>query len=190
MIQNISSWAGSIVVAVIIAGILEMLIIDGNNKKYIKAVIGLYIVFTIISPVVKNFADNNFRIEAEKILQGDSYDVSSDKLNLDGDINKIYNSSLEADIKSRLIEKGYNAVSVDVQVDSENQKINKLVLVVEKDKSKVSDVNIEPVKTIGIQPIDKRQEEEKGTNTEEMEKLKEYISDIYGIGKEQIVITE
>lgn len=35
----ISSWAEQIVVAVIIATIIEMILPNGNNKKYIKAVI-------------------------------------------------------------------------------------------------------------------------------------------------------
>lgn len=52
MISNISSWAEQIIIAVIIATILEMVLPNGNSKKYIKTVIGIYILYTIISPVI------------------------------------------------------------------------------------------------------------------------------------------
>lgn len=52
MISNISSWAEQIIIAVIIATILEMVLPNGNSKKYIKTVIGVYILYTIISPVI------------------------------------------------------------------------------------------------------------------------------------------
>ncbi len=52
MISNISSWAEQIIIAVIISTIIEMIIPKGNSKKYIKTVIGIYILYTIISPVI------------------------------------------------------------------------------------------------------------------------------------------
>ena len=64
MISNISKWAGSIVIAVIIVTILEMLLPDGKNKKYIKTVMGVYILFTVISPIVKGVSRNNIDIES------------------------------------------------------------------------------------------------------------------------------
>ena len=44
----ISHWAETIIVAVIIGTIIEMILPSGNSKKYIKTVIGVYILFTII----------------------------------------------------------------------------------------------------------------------------------------------
>ncbi len=52
MISNISSWAQQIIIAVVIATILEMILPKGNSRKYIKTVIGIYILYTIISPVI------------------------------------------------------------------------------------------------------------------------------------------
>ncbi len=52
MISSISSWAEQIIIAVIIATILEMILPKGNSKKYIKTVIGIYILYTIISPII------------------------------------------------------------------------------------------------------------------------------------------
>ena len=41
----ISDWVQGIIVAVIIVTIIEMILPNGNSKKYIKVVIGIYIIF-------------------------------------------------------------------------------------------------------------------------------------------------
>ena len=55
MINWITNWAEAIIIAVVIATIIEMILPEGNCKKYIKVVIGVYILFTIISPVITKF---------------------------------------------------------------------------------------------------------------------------------------
>ena len=45
----ISNWIQGIIIAVIIGTIIEMLLPEGNCKKYVKVVIGVYILFSIIS---------------------------------------------------------------------------------------------------------------------------------------------
>lgn len=52
MISWFNSWAQGIILAVIIVTILEMIVPEGKNKKYIKIVMGVYITFTIISPII------------------------------------------------------------------------------------------------------------------------------------------
>ena len=59
MIEWISRWAEQIVVAVIIATVIEMILPNGNNKKYVKVVIGIYILFTIISPIITKISGKN-----------------------------------------------------------------------------------------------------------------------------------
>ena len=45
MINWIGSWVQGIVIAVVISTIIEMILPDGNIKKYVRTVIGVYIVF-------------------------------------------------------------------------------------------------------------------------------------------------
>ena len=52
MINWIGSWVQGIVIAVVISTIIEMILPDGNIKKYVRTVIGVYIVFVIISPII------------------------------------------------------------------------------------------------------------------------------------------
>ena len=51
MVKLVNSWMQGIIIAVIITIIIEMLLPDGKNKKYIKTVINLYILYVIIAPV-------------------------------------------------------------------------------------------------------------------------------------------
>ena len=48
MIEWIKNWTEGIIIAVIISIIIEMLVPDGKNKKYVKVVSGIYILYTKI----------------------------------------------------------------------------------------------------------------------------------------------
>ena len=54
MISFMSSWAEQIVLAVIVATIIEMILPQNKNRKYIQMVIGIYVLFNIISPIIEN----------------------------------------------------------------------------------------------------------------------------------------
>ena len=51
MQQFINNWASGLIVAVIIATIIELILPENKNKKYVKMVSGIFILFTIISPI-------------------------------------------------------------------------------------------------------------------------------------------
>ena len=63
MISFISSWTQGIIVSVIIASIIEMILPDGNCQKYVKVVIGVFILFSIVSPVISKFTKKAFRMK-------------------------------------------------------------------------------------------------------------------------------
>ena len=65
MISFMSSWAEQIVLAVIVATIIEMILPQNKNKKYIQMVIGIYVLFNIISPIIEN--KEEFSIEKYNI---------------------------------------------------------------------------------------------------------------------------
>ena len=63
MINFLSSWVKNLSLALIVVSILEMLLPNNKTKKYIKMVMGLYILFSIIAPFVNNSNVLNFNIE-------------------------------------------------------------------------------------------------------------------------------
>jgi hypothetical protein len=95
MIQFLSSWAEQIVLAVIIATIIELILPQNKNKKYIQMVIGIYILFNIISPIIKNkdtiLTSGDY--DLEKYESSSNYTI--DQSSMDERIEKIYLEELE-----------------------------------------------------------------------------------------------
>ncbi len=72
MIEFLSSWAQGIIVAVIIATLIEMILPNSSSKKYVKVVIGMYILFTIVSPIIKKLGGKDINlntIDIEKCIE-------------------------------------------------------------------------------------------------------------------------
>lgn len=95
MIQFLSFWAEQIVLAVIIATIIELILPQNRNKKYIQMVIGIYILFNIISPIIKNkdtiLTSGDY--DLEKYESSSNYTI--DQSSMDERIEKIYLEELE-----------------------------------------------------------------------------------------------
>ena len=122
MINFMSSWAEQIVLAIVIATIIELILPKNKNKKYIEMVIGIYILFNIISPIIKNkeiFSIEKYNIENyETKIQ---YEV--DQTSMDKRLEKIYLEELENTVKTKFEENGLEVVkcTVDAVLDT-NQK--------------------------------------------------------------------
>ena len=95
MIQFLSSWAEQIVLAVIIATIIELILPQNRNKKYIQMVIGIYILFNIISPIIinKDTILTSGDYDLEKYESSSNYTI--DQSSMDERIEKIYLEELE-----------------------------------------------------------------------------------------------
>ena len=122
MIFELKKWCEGIIVAVIICIIIEALIPENNNKKYIKVVIGIYImnsIFgTMISVINKDFSIKELWADIEYIETSSSRDFD--------DMKDIYILGIENDIKNELIEKGYEVNNVKVLVDNKYENIEKI----------------------------------------------------------------
>lgn len=203
MINFISNWAQGIIVAVILVTIIEMLLPKNNNKKYVQMVSGLFITFTIISPIISKFS--SFDTFKESFFNYEKYfeieDTYSDlTVNLE-DINnvqtqKIYLSSLEADLKSRLKNKGYEVTSLNLDIVLEGEKfglINSIALSLKRmentdnDVKKVENVKIEDISIDTTTP--KEEEVQKSDITgEEIAEIKNYLSLQYEVSIKNIYI--
>ena len=123
--EFITSWVQGIIIAVIIGSIIEMLIPNGNSKKYIKVVIGVYIVFSIVSPVISKFTGNEFKLDSiidinkyeDKIA---SYEVDTKNLENtnNSNIKEVYILNLKKDIKAKIEDKGYIVNSIQIEIEN------------------------------------------------------------------------
>lgn len=200
MIDWISTWAQSIIIAVIIATIIEMILPSGSSKKYIKVVTGVYILFTIISPVITKFTGKTLAVS--DILELDSYvneikqkEVSQNLLaeNNSSSIKDIYTANLKSDIKNKLKQKGYSANNIVLTVgDDKNYTLNKIELDIEKIKEDKQEVNeIEAVNKINItisNSVVEKNNNKSSISDKEKEKIKQYLSSVYEIDEKDILV--
>lgn len=75
MIVFLKSWCEGIIVAVILSILIESILPEGNHKKYVKVVIGIYVIFTILHPLLGKL---NMNFDFEKEFNLDTTQVSSD----------------------------------------------------------------------------------------------------------------
>lgn len=194
MINAMSTWAKSIILAVIVSTIIQMILPEGNNKKYIKTVIGLYILFTIISPIISKISGGNATIDVSKYenyFNVESTTTASANV-IDKNLDNTYTSSIKADIKNRMKQKGYKVNSLDANIELKNEEsygtINSLKISLEREENN-NNSNIQAVNKIEIK-ISNNTNEAKQNNLTSMEKqeIKNYLSETYSIKKENIEV--
>lgn len=184
MIEFLSSWAKSLGVTIVIVSILEMLLPNNKTKKYIRMVMGVYIVFNIISPFVKSkeiFNVNNIDINAYKSTETSS---EVDQTSMNDRIEKLYKQELEKDIKNKINEKGYEVdkceVNVKIAENEEQTQITKIKLSIKKieeaNTQNQKDKSIENKVVTEIQKINPININSKNENSKEKSKSKSTVS--------------
>ena len=152
MIKFISSWAKNIGLAVVIVSIIEMILPENNTKKYIKLVLGTYILFSVISP----FIGKDIDFDLDEYIETSGEEINQESM--DRRINELYKEQLEKNITSKVEEQGYivENCSVDIEITDkvETTKINKISLDVKQgENKKTSDESIENKVVSEIQKI-------------------------------------
>ena len=136
MIENLNTWIQSLIIAIAITTIIEMILPNGSNKKYIKIVCSIYILYTILIPLhslskidFSKIEDNNFSIETSNI---DTEKVSS-----------IYIKAYEQEIKEKLNNDGFNVNEIKLYLNSNEDNISKIEVntykISEEEKNKIKD---------------------------------------------------
>lgn len=201
MIKFINSWAQGIILAVIIATIIELILPEGKNKKYVKTVIGIYILFTIIYPLINNFSKVNINSLLENTTKQMSTYQENNTLKIDTNkyIEDTYRTKVEEDLKNKANDKNLNIISLKIDIETEDEKrygmLNSLVIKVEKENVKKTEDTINQIKEVNVSKNaqEKNETEQTKENTvtqEEINELKEYINTTYYLEKEKIHINE
>ena len=192
MIAWLSSWAGSVVASIIVCTIIELVLPNNSNKKYARTVIGIYILFTILSPIITKISSNDINIigTIDSVISRTEYEEISENSGLDTteNIKQIYKNNIEQDIISKLKQKGYDSVITAISInfiDGEDYgKINQLNI---KINEKIENENeIKVVENVNIDLSSNS--EENIISKQEQEKLKNFISSEYNINTANIII--
>lgn len=205
MLNFINSWAKGIILAVIIATIIEIILPEGNNKKYVKTIIGIYILFVMVYPIISKMSNKNINIQSiidNTTSQMSKYETNSITIETNSYIEETYKKSLEEDMKKKLSEKGYNVNSLNLYIETEDDEkygqINSIVMQIsklEKTDENITENTINKIENVEIKILNSNINkntniQQENISKQEIDSLKNYINMTYIIGKEKIHINE
>jgi len=192
--QFINSWASGLIVAVIIATIIELILPENTNKKYVKMVSGIFILFTIISPVIVKFS-GNVDLDFEKysnILSSENIVEVQETASVvtDKNIMKVYKDNLTRNITTGIENLNYVVNAIDIKID-ENKNygaIEEVYLQVD-GVQLVSSIAVDKVE-INVSDDEVQRDAEKKSSLTENDKaiIREFLNNNYRVASSKIII--
>lgn len=196
MIEFLSTWAKSLGLAIIVISILEMILPNNKTKKYVRMIFGIYIIFNIISPFIKN--RDILDINTYEFNEYSNYTTNQSSLNqssMDSRIEQIYIEELEKDITEKVNDLGFNVTTCNVYAtfssQEEESKIEKIELTVTKSEEQKEEeqtienkiVNeIQKIKPINTTIEEKNQtENNQSISNSDAQKIKKFLIEEYGV---------
>ncbi len=196
MIEFLSTWAKSLGLAIIVISILEMILPNNKTKKYVRMIFGIYIIFNIISPFIKN--KDILDINTYDFNEYSNYTTNQSSLNqssMDSRIEQMYIEELEKDITEKVNDLGFNVTTCNVYAtfssQEEESKIEKIELTVTKsEEQKEAEQTIEnkivneiqKIKPINTTIEEKNQDENnQSISNSDVQKIKKFLIEEYGV---------
>ena len=190
MVNWLNTWAQRIIIVVIICTIIEMILPEGKNKKYIKIVMGIYVVFTIISPIIAKI-NNKEKIDLEKYMD---VNVSNETIETSAtvDTNKyieeVYKEKLKEDVKEKLLSINYETKNVNLEIETNNHNTYRRILSLEVTVSKEREEKSENTIRINKVTIGENNKDKADLTKEEIDKIKKCLAENYKIDEEKISV--
>lgn len=167
----LNSWASSVVVAIVIATLLEIMLPNGNSKKYVKMIIGLFILFIILNPIISKFT----KVDFNNVINSIHFEeVKTENLSTSSIVDDTYKDKFKEIVNEKLKKKGYKLKSFDVETKYEKNelKLKKLKIGVVKDSNKKTSNLVNPVVIDASSKI----ENNKDLSEDEKNKIKEDLA--------------
>ena len=198
MINWIKLWVEQIIIAVIISIIVEMILPEGN-KKYIKMVLGLYILFVMIGPVISKAtnSDEILDFDYNRFFPKDVYSTSNTEKFEDTNnklIEQTYIEKIKSDIETKIEKMGYSVDNINISIignkSSENYgQISNLEIKISKlkeDKTSTNKIQIQNI-NVGNNVTSNINSEELNITETDKKKIIEYITNEYSIMDKKII---
>ncbi|SHI92770.1 stage III sporulation protein AF [Lutispora thermophila] len=203
MMEFIRNWIINIVIVIIFLTITDIVLPEGSVKKYIKVIIGTFVLLTIIQPLI-NISDvsSNFQksyLETSIILNGEKELIDKEVLSSYQSMKAIdiYESKLKDQIASAISYKtSINKNNINIVLDiNKNQHSNEFgsinnVSITLNTHKEVN--NIEKVKKVDIREKEKViyvKEEEYNFNEKTLtDEIKNMLSEILGIKRDKVQV--
>ena len=186
MVTFLSKWAQNIIVSLIVTVLIELIMPEGNNKKYLKIVLGLYILSVVISPIMNNSISN---VNIPNVFDN-SYNykaVETMSVNIDKTIEKVYIDKIEREIKKYIERNGFDVKKMDISIETADEERYGLLNKIEMTISEKENQNVKYVQEVVIKNTD-GENMEKGKQITIFESFEEYLQNNYGVDKKNIII--
>ena len=167
MITSISMWAKQLAISVILSTLILMILPENKNKKYIKVIAGIFILFCTLNPITSKAIDINEYNLDNYISQNNnsqSAETYTDR------INKEFESKMIESIDEELKKIGYKSNKISVSFDN-NYNLQEIKI-----------LNVEKYYQINKIEVKKDDSGRKISNSEK-DKIQEEISKKYSIEK-------
>lgn len=187
-----------------------MILPNSNNSKYVKTIIGVFILFTIISPFIKKVNGKNNPINLNNYIETSSNSIINENAKLNNNnssnnsanpnnnlIKQMYEENLKIDIKTKVSQKGYIVGNINVEIlDNEEYTLNSIKLQIlgmsEKQNNNMPQTTtiIENVSNILINVSKDKsstnQKEKSAISEGEKRKIIQYLSSVYEVREKNI----
>lgn len=209
MIDFLKNWTTNLVIFIIIISFLEMILPNGNIRKFVKMTIGLIVILVIINPFIKLIQSdidiekeifNN--IESQYEYRDESYKEFEDYK--DKQVKSLYINKIKNEIDNEIISKtNYRLSEIYIDIDESKdtdrygniQKINMKLVLQESDsaisiekESDIRDIKID-IKLEDVKEKNEQAEQkESKNNLKVLDDIEDKISKKFEIDKENIFI--
>lgn len=196
----ISSWAQGIIVSVIIATIIEMILPNNSNSKYIKMVIGVFILFSIISPIINKISGRKLNINLTNYSLNQTVETSS-AIDNNELIKQMYEENLKLDMKAKISQKGYAVGDIKVEIlNNEEFTLNSISINIvgilqnqnKRTNTQKATTVVENIENILVDVSGKESNQNKKEKSliseSEKRKLIQYLSNVYEVKENNIYV--
>lgn len=183
IIENfISDWLKDILVVFIVISFLEIILPKGKMKKFANFIIGLLLIFVIISPFT-DLGSIQFNVD----LQTNEYINDSSAQGIieeqEEKIMEVFTNSIKEEIINLVYSNtNYEVVNVNIDIKEEEETIiiENLSLIIEEKNKNMGDIGIEQIKIL----------ESSGTKNDAYVDMANLIADYLGVDRNIVYISE
>jgi len=203
LIEFLRNWVINIVIIIIFVTITDIILPEGNVKKYVRVIIGTFVLLTIIKPFINitNIANDFERayIETSVVLNGDKELFDKEVLSSyqNNKAIEIYEAKLKDMISSAVsyktsVSKKNIDVSIDINKDQDSNEFglisNILIIINNKEKEdkieRIKKVRIGEEEKVIYNEVEEYNLNEKTTTAD----IRNMLSEMLGIDKNKVQV--
>ena len=149
--ENLNNWCESLIISVILVLLIELLVENNKNKKYIQVITGIFIMFVTLNPFIELLNNNDFDTDFLKIEKVSAKPYEENEL-----FENVYIDYTLERIQNVLDSYNLNVLDLDFKLDESKENLEKIEVIIKKDMAKESEdfVSEEKVKNLIKEELD------------------------------------